>query len=256
MPATAAATKAAPKSTEYPNLPTALAAFQADLPSVRKNQTAKVDTRSGPGYSYDYADLTDISEVALPALAAVGLSWHTAPDTIDKEVVIRWELAHGASGETRTGTLPVGRAGQDWQSMGSAITYARRYALTAATGIAPGGDDDDAKSATSAGARPQPTAATQKPVERPVAVEYLPAGIYDLAGIGTKADAEKMYYTARQAGHLNLALKVGEADVLFGTWLRETGRALGEAEEAGDPDAVAVAEHEAAMALAGDDTPF
>ena len=252
MPATTPATKAAP---DYPNLPTALAAFQANLPSVRKNQTAKVDTRSGPGYSYDYADLTDISEVALPALAAVGLSWHTAPDTVDKEVVIRWELAHGASGETRTGTLPVGRAGQDWQSMGSAITYARRYALTAATGIAQGGDDDDAKSATSAGARPQPTAASQKPVERTVEVQYLPAGLYDLSNIVYQDDAEELFYRARTAGHLNLAVQIEGQPQPFGAWLQETGRSLPK-RDAADPDAAAVADHEAAMALAGDDTPF
>ena len=36
------------------------------------------------------------------------------------------------------------------QDIGKAITYARRYALCAVTGLAPGGDDDDGKSATDA----------------------------------------------------------------------------------------------------------
>lgn len=240
--------------TTYQGLADALAAFQRSLPSIRKGQVADVRGREGrASYSYSYADLTDVSEAVLPALGAVGLVWITSLDTVENNMVLRWELTHGATGETRTGTLPIGRAGADWQSLGSAITYARRYALTAATGVAPGGDDDDAKSSSTAGARPAPSPAVQKPVA-PRPVEYLPAGIYDLSGITTKDEAEAMFYTARGAGHLNLMIQVAGEDRPFGAWLQETGRSLDE-----DPDAAAVAAHEAAMALAdqpADETPF
>jgi hypothetical protein len=260
VPTTTTPKSTTPEPTTFANLVAALAAFQADLPSVRKNQTADVRGREGKAsYSYDYADLTDVSEAVLPALAAVGLAWHTGLDTVDGNVVIRWELSHAASGEARIGTLPVGRAGNDWQSMGSSITYARRYALLAATGVAPGGDDDDAKSASTAGNRPAPV---QKPVERPAAVQYLPEGLYDLSGINSKADAEALFYRARGAGHLNLAIQIDGQPRPFGAWLQETGRAFADA-EAADPDAAAVAEHEATLtgagtplALQGDDTPF
>lgn len=237
----------------YPTLIAALAAFQKNLPSVRKNQTADVQGREGRrGYSYDYADLTDVSEAVLPALAEVGLAFHTGPDLVDGQVVLKWELAHAHSTDTRTGILPVGRAGSNWQDMGGAITYARRYALTAATGVAPGGDDNDAASNVAAGNRPT---ATQKPVDRPAAVDYLPEGLYNLGTIASKEDAEKMYYTARRAGHLNLMLQAEGVDMAFGDWLRRTGQALGPA--AADPDAAqaayeaeAIAAHEAEDAQA------
>jgi hypothetical protein len=45
--------------------------------------------------------------------------------------------------------MPVPRGDLDWQSWGSAITYARRYALTAILGVAPE-DDDDATQAVQA----------------------------------------------------------------------------------------------------------
>ena len=243
----------------YKNLAAALAAFQRTLPQVRKNQTADVRGREGKAsYKYDYADLTDVSDAVLPALAEVGLAWHTGPDTVDGQVVLKWELIHADSDQSRTGTLPVGRAGQDWQMMGSAITYARRYALTAATGVAPGGDDDDAKSATSVGA----AQSQQKPVERPAQIEYLPEGLYNLGAIASKDDAEKMYYTARRAGHLNLMIQAEGVDMAFGDWLRRTGQRLGTpkpaAEAPADPDAIQAAYEAAAIAEheAGEDQAF
>lgn len=245
---------AAPEPTTYPNLIAALAAFQANLPSVRKNQTADVQGREGRrGYSYDYADLTDVSEEVLPDLAAVGLAFHTGLDTVDGNIVLRWELAHAHSDDKRAGMLPVGRAGGNWQDIGASITYARRYALTAATGVAPGGDDNDAAGGVAAGAA-RAEAPTQRPVQRPAEVQYLPAGIYDLGSVTTVAEAEKMFYTARRAGHLNLMIQADGQDVAFGAWLQALGEKLGKpatppaAEE--DPDAAAVAAHEAELAAA------
>jgi hypothetical protein len=118
-------------------LASALAAFQAELPRLGKGNTADAGT-----YKYKYADLADVSMVVLPLLGKHGLSFSAKP-TLDAtgKFVLEYALRH-AGGESDGGVypLPTGRP----QEVGSAITYARRYALSAMTGIAPDGDDDGA----------------------------------------------------------------------------------------------------------------
>jgi len=117
-------------------LASALAAFQAALPAVHKGATGQVPGKR----SYKYADLSDLSAVVLPLLAAQGLSWMTMP-TYDEagRFVLQYELLH-TSGEKRTGTYPL-PTGTAWE-VGSALTYGRRYTLSAVTGVAADEDDD------------------------------------------------------------------------------------------------------------------
>ncbi|QHB37179.1 ERF family ssDNA binding protein [Microbacterium phage Terij] len=250
----------------YDGFAQALAAFQRRLPTVAKGNRGTIPGKDGKqGYSYDYADLTDVSEVVLPLLGAVGLSWHAALDTVGNQIVLRWELLHGDSNSGRTGTLPIGSPGANWQNLGSSITYARRYALCAATGVAPGGDDDDAAAsvAGSAGNAPaQRQAPRQSPVEVPKA-ERLPAGIYDLTTMTDVEAVRDVFRRARAAGHLGLLIGVPDAngtvsEMPFGEYLTRAGSALtpapGEApDEAPEPEtpeeaeARAIREHEATL---------
>lgn len=129
--------------TEHPNLATALAAVQAELPRVGKSSTAKIEGKEGrKGYEYSYADLADVSQAILPLLGKHGLSFSSKP-TLDEQnrFVLAYTLRH-TSGDVDSGAypLPTGRP----QDVGSAITYARRYCLSAVTGIAPDADDDGA----------------------------------------------------------------------------------------------------------------
>lgn len=120
-----------------------MAAFQADLPRIGKDNTAQVRSDKG-NYSYRYADLTEVSAVILPLLAKHGMAWFTMPTLNDNGAfVLRYTLSH-TSGESETGNYPLPPPSASPQALGSAITYARRYALCAVTGVAPGGDDDDA----------------------------------------------------------------------------------------------------------------
>lgn len=140
-------------STEKPaTLAEALAEVQAHLPDIRKGETAEVTMKTGGKYKYRYADLADVSAVILPMLGAVGLSWITRPTVNESgKFVLAYELLH-TCGESKTGEYPL--SGGTAQEIGSAITYARRYALCAVTGVAPASDDDDG------------AAATQRPAER------------------------------------------------------------------------------------------
>lgn len=124
------------------NLPAALALVQSKLPTIAKHQTATVKSDKG-SYTYDYADLADVSEAILPLLGDAGLSWICRPTlTPEGKFVLAYKLLH-TSGDAEEGQYPLPASGTP-QAMGAAISYARRYALCAVTGVAPKGDDNDA----------------------------------------------------------------------------------------------------------------
>ncbi len=141
----------------------ALVQLQAQLPRVAKDHEAVVTSqRTGKTHKYAYADLTDVSEVIMPLLAALGLSFIACPtlaDDMDHRFVLRYRLMH-ISGDEIYGHYPLPSQGSP-QEIGSAITYARRYALCAVTGLAPGGDDDDGQAAEPPPLR-QPVSAQDK----------------------------------------------------------------------------------------------
>ncbi len=139
----------------------ALVQLQAQLPRVAKGQEARVETKTGGTYKYAYADLTDVSAVLLPLLASCGLAFTACPTlTLDYDkFVLDYQLIH-VSGEKVGGFYPLPMSGTP-QQIGSAITYAKRYALCAVTGLAPGGDDDDSQAAEPPPLR-QPVSAQDK----------------------------------------------------------------------------------------------
>ncbi len=140
------------KTTKYPNLASALAAFQADIPTPAKDSSATIPSAKGAGYKYDYASLDKITPLILGKLAEVGIAYTAAPDLTEIGFGLRAKLVH-ESGDEFGGFYPLGNPNNPAQAIGAAITYARRYALLALTGVAPGGEDDDGASATEAQAK-------------------------------------------------------------------------------------------------------
>jgi hypothetical protein len=130
-------------------LAAALAKVQAELPSIAKDKTGKVEGVSKNGrpfsYEYKYADLDDVSAAVLPLLGKHGLAFTAWPTLNDGQFVLAYALLH-ESGEERTGIYPLPSSGTP-QQVGGVITYARRYTLCAVTGVAPG-EDTDAAGAT------------------------------------------------------------------------------------------------------------
>lgn len=123
----------------------ALSELQSELPAIAKDQTATVKSDKAT-FSYDYADLTVISERVLPLLSQHGFAFTCLPTVReDKAVVLRFALLH-KGGHSERGDYPLPSQATP-QQLGSAITYGRRYCLCAVTGIAPGGEDDDGKGA-------------------------------------------------------------------------------------------------------------
>lgn len=120
------------------NIHAALVAAQSELSNPKKNQTAKAGS-----YSYSYADLPTILDLVRPILAKHGLA--VAQDVRMVEGLQVFTLLIHTSGEQLTFGPIRGTAGSDWQAMGSAISYARRYGLISALGLMGEGEDDDAQ---------------------------------------------------------------------------------------------------------------
>ncbi|HEY6118230.1 MAG TPA: ERF family protein [Candidatus Dormibacteraeota bacterium] len=129
----------------------ALADLQTQLPHISKNNKAEVPTKTGGKYTYQYADLAEISRQLLPLLGKLGLSFTSRPTMAGEQLVLVYELRH-ISGELIEGMYPLPGRGTP-QEVGSAVTYARRYCLCAVTGLAPDNDDEDAVLAEAAARR-------------------------------------------------------------------------------------------------------
>lgn len=133
------------KPQQADSLADALARLQANLPEVGKERTANAGS-----YSYSYADLAACSRAVLPKLGEQGLSFSAKPTLLDGEFVLVYVLRH-TSGDNDGGVYPLPDPRKATpQSVGSAISYGRRYCLLAVTGLAPAEDDDDGAAATHA----------------------------------------------------------------------------------------------------------
>lgn len=129
------------QSNEIGELAAALAAAQATFTFAAKDSTAAM----GSAGKRKYADLQSVLEAVREGLTANGLAVVQAPMPADNGIKLRTTLAH-KSGQWMASELclPQDRMG-GVQGMGSALTYARRYALAAMVGIAQ--DDDDGETA-------------------------------------------------------------------------------------------------------------
>lgn len=96
-----------------------------------------------PFFKSSYADLAAVWDACREPLSKNGLSIIQTTDMQNNEVLLVTTLVH-SSGEFIRGVYPIRPVKPDPQSMGSAVTYARRYALQAMVGIAPEDDDGNA----------------------------------------------------------------------------------------------------------------
>ena len=121
---------------------TGIGALYAALSKAQGVMGAATKGRQNPFFKSRYATLTDCWNVCREPLADNGLSVIQFPTGNTPEgVTLRTILAHegGASIESEF-LMPVVK--RDPQGVGSAISYARRYALSAILGIVSDEDDD------------------------------------------------------------------------------------------------------------------
>lgn len=104
-------------------------------------QNAARDSEN-PFFKSTYADLTSVWDACRGPLSKNGLSiTQTFENSPEGKLMLRTTLLH-VSGGSVSSLLPIVPVKNDPQGVGSAITYMRRFSLSALVGIAPGDDDD------------------------------------------------------------------------------------------------------------------
>jgi hypothetical protein len=127
----------------------AVAGFQAECQTVFKNRTAKIKTERGE-YSYQYASFDDIMREASPVLAKYGIAIsfdceQVTDGGINKLTVIVRVRVGGYFEDRKFGCpIPTSTRVTEPQAYGTALSYAKRYALCAALNIVGTDKDDDA----------------------------------------------------------------------------------------------------------------
>ncbi len=147
-------------------LAAALAAAQAEMKAVRRNRevTVRGETKAGKQFSYKfkYATFDDIMDAVRGPLAKNGLAVSQLPSGGSSGGLILTTILLHSSGEWIRAGLPIQVDGRGLQEVGSALTYAKRYALSAMLGVASEEDDDgnaaEGNQATFGSPRQQPQA--------------------------------------------------------------------------------------------------
>ncbi len=127
----------------------AMAKFKENAPQITKNKHVKFETQKGVT-EYDHETLDHVVDLIGPALSAVGIRhrWDLKQDalTVTVTCVLSHELGHSELTPVTVSHDPSGGK-NSIQAIKSAISYAERITLLAATGMAARGLDDDGKSA-------------------------------------------------------------------------------------------------------------
>jgi len=118
------------------NLASALSAAQAEIKGAVRDSL-------NPHFKNKYADLASVWDACRKPLTDHGLSVVQFTKVVGGESVLYTRLLH-VSGDYIEGFTPLLMGKQDMQALGSAITYARRYGLSAMVGISPEDDDGNA----------------------------------------------------------------------------------------------------------------
>jgi hypothetical protein len=107
-------------------------------------------TSTNPHFRSKYVDLAGCIEAVVDALNAAGIALIQRTSEDSTGVTVETVFVHESGEMMECGKLHVPASKQDAQGYGSALTYARRYSLMAAAGIAPEDDDGNAASKTPA----------------------------------------------------------------------------------------------------------
>lgn len=128
----------------------ALAKAQAEMGGAIKDA-------SNPFFKSKYADLASVMDACRGPLTKHGIAVLQSPSAEGAVVSVETTLVH-ASGQWVRGVASATAKDDSPQSIGSAITYLRRYALQSFAGVAP--EDDDGEAAQGR----KPNGAPSKPV--------------------------------------------------------------------------------------------
>jgi hypothetical protein len=139
------------------------------LVKAQKEFGPALKSSTNPAFRSRYADLSACVEAVIDALNNNDIFMMQPTHECDNGVIVETIFIHSSGEQISSGKLHVPATKHDAQGYGSALTYARRYSLMTACGIAP--EDDDGNSAS------KPKAAPAKPAAQPTKAAPPPAKI-------------------------------------------------------------------------------
>lgn len=121
------------QSTDITELAKAMAKFRADV---------KQPSKTGDGHFGDYVELEGVINAIDVTASDNGLSYVQEATSSETVVNVTTQIMHSSGQWIRLSPMSIPASRKDAQQFGSAETYARRYALSAAFGISSDKDDD------------------------------------------------------------------------------------------------------------------
>jgi len=116
------------------------------LVKAQKEFGPALKSSSNPHFKSRYADLAACVEAVVESLNNNGIALTQRVSPSENGVIVETVFIHESGEVINCGQLHVPASKHDAQGYGSALTYARRYSLMAACGIAPEDDDGNAAS--------------------------------------------------------------------------------------------------------------
>lgn len=165
----------------------------AALVKAQKAFGPALKSSTNPHFRSRYADLSACVEAVIDALNDNGIALMQRVNPSENGVIVETVFVHESGEIINCGQLHVPASKHDAQGYGSALTYARRYSLMAACGIAP--EDDDGNAASK-----RPTAPA---VPTPDITDHLAA----IEASPTSDDLQTAYKAAYEACQGNQALQ-------------------------------------------------
>ena len=196
------------QSEQLNELAAALAKAQGQMQGAKKDS-------ANPFFKSSYADLASVWDAIRDPLSTNGLSIVQSVNQGDGPITLTTILLHSSGQwiDSRVSVVPVKN---DPQGIGSAITYMRRYALSAIVGVAPEDDDGEEAMGRAKGGKSEnhesPKEAAKKTPETPKPTTPKPEAPNNGNGSqpGDKLDNEQriaIYDACRAAGHSDTTYK-------------------------------------------------
>jgi hypothetical protein len=200
------------QSPDVGKLAEALAKAQSEMEGATKDA-------KNPFFNSDYSTLFSVWQACREPLTKNGLSVIQTTGGNGTGIITVYTILAHSSGQWIKGALSITPAKTDPQTLGSCLTYLRRYALAAMVGLSPLDDDGEAATKEARKAPKQPTKTPEKVDKAPTPIQVM-IGKFATAKavLNKKTGDDKIYYAALETlkvKHANEIKTVPEGNKLL-----------------------------------------
>jgi hypothetical protein len=176
---------------------------QAVIEQPKRTKPVTVRTKEGGTYKFDYAPLEEVLAVAKEPLAANGLAIHQLIVERNNHSYVRTQIVH-VNGECIESDYPIIVGGQNAQNYAGGVTYARRYGILLALGLASEDDDGNTADGNTVTDRPPVNRSATQDRRPPTTPVQQPNAVRDTA-VETRNKVRAAIENARSTDELNHA---------------------------------------------------